>query len=401
MKILFNYVKHESERRMHMQFLTRHKRLAFFILFFFIVFIIKYPVHLFTTKIYYRDGVSILIYHDIDNKRQGGVTISTSLFKKQLLFLKGKRFTFITYQQYKQFLTGSEVPPNAVLVTFDDGYESYYTNAYPILKSMSVPSVQFVITKRLKNPQRNYIPSLSENEIRDITTKEDLVEVQTHTDNLHSKQNNNAYLTNRLIINGLEETELDYEQRVVSDIRKSISSLRGLQDYPVDSLAYPFGIYSPKAIDLIKQSGIQFAYTVQSGISYRDADHFQLPRINAGSPWITPEYLLVTIETQTLKFKKPHGFIPIRSALEQVGGTVEADMKGNITIFFGHQKWTITTNRCAVNQNGQSFKLLKPLKKKFGKNFIFYPDFQKLFGSTVIYNKSKQRFYSDPSLTME
>ncbi len=43
-------------------------------------------------------------------------------------------------------MEGATVPSNAVLVTFDDGYQSFYTAAYPILKSLRIPAVNFVIT---------------------------------------------------------------------------------------------------------------------------------------------------------------------------------------------------------------------------------------------------------------
>lgn len=382
-----------------MQFLRERKFIVSILLV--VAFLIIYSsLHLFASKIYYHDGVSVLMYHHIDNKDQGGDTISTSLLQSDLSFLKHEGFSFINYKQFKEYLLGGSVPDNAVLVTFDDGYESYYINAYPILKSMSVPSVQFVITKNLKNPNGSSVPYLSEEEIRSMTHDGNLVEVQSHTDDLHSKQNNNAYLTTRLTIHGHDETEKDFETRVVSDIQTSISRLHPLQTFPVDSLAYPFGIYNPRAIELIKQSGIQYAYTVQPGIVYRNCNHYEIPRINAGSPWITPNNLLQRIKTQNVQFKEPFDLLPVRSLMEQVGGTVESVGKSEMNVYFGHQKWNLSEKN-AINKNGNTVTLARGIIMKSGTAYMSYSDLQIIFGSMILYDTNKQKFYPDPSLSME
>ena len=41
---------------------------------------------------------------------------------------------------------GQPIPRNAFVLTFDDGYECVYTNAWPILKELQIPATIFVIT---------------------------------------------------------------------------------------------------------------------------------------------------------------------------------------------------------------------------------------------------------------
>jgi peptidoglycan/xylan/chitin deacetylase (PgdA/CDA1 family) len=351
---------------------------------------------------HYSNGVSILIYHHIDDQGQGGDTISTSLFKQDLEYLKNEGFSFISYQQFKRFLAGAPIPDNAVLVTFDDAYESYYKQAYPILKSMSVPSVQFVITNELNNPKAGITPYLSREEILSMTKDRELVEMQSHTNNLHRKQNNNAYLTNRLIINGKEETDKEFEQRVVSDLQTSVAMLKPLQAYPVDSFAYPYGIYSDSAINFVKQAGIRYAFTVQPGIADRNCDRYLIPRINAGSPWITPSNLVHRIKIQKKRFKEPLDMLPVRSVMEQVGGSIEAREKGKqLILYFAHEKWNLTAN-VAVNQDGgQTVTLSKGIINQSGVSYISYSDLQQIYGTKILYDKKNQRFYPDPTMSQE
>ncbi len=97
----------------------------------------------------YQNQVAVITYHHIDPSVQGDVTITPKLFRSQLIDLLDRNYHFITLDQLLAYYEGQEVPPNAVLITFDDGYESFYNYAYPVLKELSIPAVNFVITKKI------------------------------------------------------------------------------------------------------------------------------------------------------------------------------------------------------------------------------------------------------------
>ena len=44
---------------------------------------------------------------------------------------------------------GEPIPPRTFVVTFDDGYDNVYRNAWPILKELSVPATVFMVTSYL------------------------------------------------------------------------------------------------------------------------------------------------------------------------------------------------------------------------------------------------------------
>lgn len=341
---------------------------------------------------HYQDEVAVLLYHHIDDQSQSEGTITPALFQEQLSYLKQQGYKFITFQQFKEFMQGEEVPDNAVLVTFDDGYASFYHHAYPILKALSVPAVHFIITKDLDDPHKTRIPSLSKEQIMEMTANSDFIEVQSHTNNLHAKQSNKAHLTNRLTLVDKAEEESDYKARIVQDIRTSIDKLKPLQAYPVDSLAYPFGSYNRQAIDLVQQAGIRYGFTVQPGIAERDVDPYQIPRINAGGPWITPDLLMESIESQVMSFKEPLASLPLRNVMAQIGGAVQRDADHQLNLYLGKEKWTLISKTEAVNLSGQHVTFSKPLKTKKKRTCIEYADLQKLFGNSMAYNANTKRF---------
>ncbi|UUZ91300.1 polysaccharide deacetylase family protein [Paenibacillus sp. P25] len=238
-------------------------------------------------NVWYTDKVAVIAYHHIDDRIQGDVTITSARFREQLTDLLQRGYHFITLQQFRAFMGGGSVPPNAVLVTFDDGYQSFYTNAYPILKELNIPAVNFVITKDLEHPLESRIPSLSRDEIRQMTREWKDIEVQCHTDSLHDlAPDGGALFTTRLKVGDRTETEEQFENRIISDTQRRRQKLSDLYEGPVDAFAFPFGIYDEHSATRLKKAGIHYAFTTVSGLTDRNTDPMQIPRINAGSPFI-------------------------------------------------------------------------------------------------------------------
>lgn len=140
-----------------------------------------------TKKDRYQHKVAVLMYHDIDPVKQGGDIITPALFASQLDYLRSKDMNFISLEQFRLFMEGGKVPDNAVLVTFDDGYENFYTTAYPIMKQRHIPGVSFVITGDFSKGALVATPHMTKAEIQNMTSSDPNMEVQAHTNKLHYK----------------------------------------------------------------------------------------------------------------------------------------------------------------------------------------------------------------------
>lgn len=85
--------------------------------------------------------MKILVYHKINNK---------DLFEKQIHYLKSK-FEIIDPSFLDDYFNKSKsIPENALMITFDDGDYSLFTNAFPVLKKANVPALIFVITNLIE-----------------------------------------------------------------------------------------------------------------------------------------------------------------------------------------------------------------------------------------------------------
>ncbi|GIP33710.1 polysaccharide deacetylase family protein [Paenibacillus sp. J2TS4] len=329
----------------------------------------------------YRDQVAVIMYHHVDDTIQSSGTVTTALFEEQLTYLQSKGYRFITLDEFKHYMNGGPVPDNAVLVTFDDGYESFYSNAYPVLQKLNIPAVNFAITKDTLNPQASYIPAMSQQQIAELTSASPgYIEIQCHTHALHDKVNGEALLTTRLeLSNGSRENEGDYRQRIMDDMRTCQSVLRDVNPSPIDSLAYPFGIYDKTAAETINAAGIQYAFTIAPGMTTRTTDTLSIPRVNAGAPYISPAKLHKSIQRQIQAVHHAYDRVPLREAIEQLGGEiVTAPKDKGILIRYEGKEWELNEGSRKVLHDEQVLSIDQPVQIVGGKAYIRWTDLEEL-----------------------
>jgi peptidoglycan/xylan/chitin deacetylase (PgdA/CDA1 family) len=105
-----------------------------------------------------RDGVApyvarrvagtlqILTYHRVNDERDPFFpAVPTAVFTGQMQHL-AEHFTVCDLVEGVQAMARRELPPNAVAVTFDDGYRDNYVHAFPILRRLGVPATIFLAT---------------------------------------------------------------------------------------------------------------------------------------------------------------------------------------------------------------------------------------------------------------
>lgn len=345
-------------------------------------------------NIMFKDQVAVIMYHHIHDKDKSSATVTSKLFKDQLVYLKDKGYRFITLKEFESFLAGGSVPNNAVLVTFDDGYKSFYEYAYPILRELQVPAVNFIITEVLDNPLGWAIPFMSQQEIKELTIPDsDFIDAQCHTDSLHSKTaEGSPYLTTQLKSNESIETENEYKARIVKDTKTCISKLLALHGKPVDFLTYPFGAYNELAAQLVREGGIRYAFTIVPEMTTRDADPMQIPRINAGSPYITPQSLHNTIIRRVVAVDHPFNEVPLSETIRQLGGQVIEQGEPALQIHFQQKIFMARVNDTLVMTNQETIQLKKPIVKKANDYYIHLDDLQRMLDKELVFNPNTNKY---------
>jgi peptidoglycan/xylan/chitin deacetylase (PgdA/CDA1 family) len=344
-----------------------------------------------TQDIYYQDQVAVLMYHHIHDKDTSSSTITTALFHSQLQMLMDKGYHFITLSEFRQFMAGASVPTNAVMITFDDGYQSFYTSAYPLLRSFHIPAVNFVITGTLADPLGTYIPSLSKEQITEMTHTTNFIDAQCHTDSLHNKlPSGKAALVGRIEQDGQIESDDAYKQRILNDTSICRQKVSQLYDQPIDSYAYPFGISDSLVAQLVHQVGIKYAFTIIPEMTTHDTDPLQIPRINAGSPNITPELLHRTIQRRIVSPSRNDIRVDAASAAQQVGGKATQNGR-NLDIQWQGETYSIQVNSQDAMQGKTRIELRYPVLMQKQQITMSLDDLSSLLGKALVYNPySKQ-----------
>lgn len=91
-------------------------------------------------------GIAFLIYHRIDGTLGLELDLDAGLFARQLAYLAGTG-KVIGYEQAAARLARGEAGDGpAYVLTFDDGYEDFYTRVFPLLKAYALPALLFVTT---------------------------------------------------------------------------------------------------------------------------------------------------------------------------------------------------------------------------------------------------------------
>ena len=193
--------------------------------------------------------VPILVYHTFAESCKSSLCLPKQVFDKQMAYLKDRGYHVIPLSDLIGFLEfRTALPEKAVVITIDDGYRSVYDIAFPILKKYGFTATLFVYMDFIGIPGS----SVTWEQLKEM--KENGFEVGSHTlshCNLTKMQE--------------DETEQAYLERIEKELvsSKRITDEKLHQD--TISLAFPYGAYNQKVLDLCEKAGYRLCLSVKRG----------------------------------------------------------------------------------------------------------------------------------------
>ena len=195
--------------------------------------------------------IPVLCYHRLGGAKSKMV-VSAAQFESQLEWLARNDWHVVSLADLAEFLAGRKVlPQRSVAITFDDGYESVYRHAYPLLKRYGYPATMFIYTDFIGSRDAMSWPQMDE------MLRSGLIDIQSH-----SKSHRN--LTER----GAEEPEARYRATVESELRTPrtvIERSLATQGHKVRHMAYPYGDANETVLEAMPRGGYELGLTVQPG----------------------------------------------------------------------------------------------------------------------------------------
>lgn len=248
------------------------------------LFVILFALLLLITPTFASENtqIPILMYHHIDNKYQNNNLIVTpKRFEEDMRFLESNGYTALLSKDLIAICNGTvEMPQKPIMITFDDGYESNYKYAYPVLKKYGMKATIAVISSVMRG--ENYGP---ENFLKWSECKEmyesGCVDIGTHSNNLHNPETRGCFKKGGP--NGVErlenEIKEDYWERVKTDLEFSKNIIQQYVGNDVIYLAYPFGAADQWCEEIADEIDIKVTTTTCTDIADVSNVLRKLPRI--------------------------------------------------------------------------------------------------------------------------
>lgn len=203
-------------------------------------------------------GIPVLMYHYFYDKSKGETGkdnnwMEISSFEEQLKYLDDNDWYFPTWNELYDFVTGKiTLPKKSIVITADDGHDSFFEKAVPVINKYDVKVTSFVIT--------NWTTSGVLNNYRN-----EKINFQSHTNDMHKGGCSGGH-------GGLFRC-IDYNKGL-NDLKQSIEVVSSS-----DAIAYPYGDVTDNVLKITKDAGFKLGFTTKYGKVYKGMNPLELPRV--------------------------------------------------------------------------------------------------------------------------
>lgn len=215
----------------------------------------------------------VLSYHDVREvlpASRDPYVMEAAELVNQFAWLKENGYTPVSLQQVLDARDGkAALPTKPVLLTFDDGYRSFYTHVLPLLQLFGYPAVLALVGQWTENPTAGvanapaHAPLLTWDEVRTVL-RSGLVEIASHSHDLHRgvranpQGNELAAATTRIYDPRAQRYEGDaaWETRVQADLRRSAELIEARVGVRPRAIVWPYGSYTVATRRLAREVGL-------------------------------------------------------------------------------------------------------------------------------------------------
>ncbi len=203
--------------------------------------------------------IPILTFHRLD--LSGAViAFSPDVFAVGMARLCQRGYRAISLAEAARALAFRQpFPDRSIVITFDDGFESVYTTAFPVLQRLGLTATVFLVAGNAKAiPLFAGWPRLSEDQVREMSHHG--IAFGAHT------------------MNHPDLTVLPPD-RVEAEMRESKEKIEQMLGQTVSSFAYPYGASNRVSRDIARRH-FEYACTASLGLVSGKSDLLRLERVD-------------------------------------------------------------------------------------------------------------------------
>lgn len=204
----------------------------------------------------------VLMYHSIEkqhNEKFDKWRVKPFDFEKQIKWLYKNGFKSYTISELCDL---NSIPKKSVVITFDDGYESVFLNAFSVLKKYNFKATIYLLPNQTTNHWESkntaFISNMLKNDQILDMIESGLIEFGAHT------------------INHVNLLTCDNQKNEIENSKHEVEKITGKK---CESFAYPYGKFDENIINLVKNSGFKNAVIVKRGLFEYNDNKFNIKRI--------------------------------------------------------------------------------------------------------------------------
>ncbi|MBD8559745.1 poly-beta-1,6-N-acetyl-D-glucosamine N-deacetylase PgaB [Pseudomonas fluorescens] len=227
-----------------------------------------------------------IAYHDVEDRDpdQAVVAVRTERLIEQLAWLRENGYQAVSVDQILAARRGGPaLPPKAVMLSFDDGYSSFYTRVMPILRAYHWPALLAPVGSWIDTPLNQPVDFagtprprgefLTWKQIREVS-QSGLVEIAAHTDANHKgilanpQGNLEPAATTRSFdpkTNGYE-SEAQFQARMRADVAAISNKIRTVTGKAPRVWVWPYGAADGTSLAVVGEHGYEMALTLEDGL---------------------------------------------------------------------------------------------------------------------------------------
>ena len=240
----------------------------------------------------------VLAYHDVEDDAadQRYLSVRTSALNEQISWLVHNGYNAISVQDILDAHDGKKtLPPKAFLLSFDDGYSSFYTRVWPLIQAWNVPALWAPVGSWVDTPAHqnvNFGGLMTPRDrfatwdmVRELS-QSPLIEIGSHTWASHygipanPQGSREPAIASRFYDNatGRYETDQQFSQRIGDDVRKVTEKIAQVTGKAPRAWVWPYGAANGTSLAIARQQGYQLAFTLEDGLA--DVRHLDnIPRL--------------------------------------------------------------------------------------------------------------------------
>jgi len=201
--------------------------------------------------------------------------------------LKDRGITVIGMQDFLAWKRGEKnIPPRCAVITFDDGWETQYKVAWPILKKFGYPLTLFIYTEGVRGGTLAGGGAITWEQLAEM--RDEGVDIQAHSATHQDLRENHAIMVAEPGAKRIRKklTGPDYERWLHNEVIGCKELLEEKLAIKVNCYAVPFGHYNEHVKELARGAGYEALFTVFGQPINRDSPSDALGRyaIEANKP---------------------------------------------------------------------------------------------------------------------